>query len=497
MHADKSVNSSVMKSKGPNIHSTHPRHRRASAAIGVPILFLAAALAGCAVGPNYERPKVETPARFKEGDWVVARPADAAPKGKWWEIFNDPVLNGLEEQVAVSNQTLAATEARYRQSQAAVRQARSSLFPNIGASAGATRSHRAGTSVTTPDGTVTSGGSTVTSYNLGLDVQWEPDLWGRVRRQVEAARAGEQASAADLENARLSVQAQLATTYFLLRVADVQRELLEDTVKAFQTSLDIANNRYKAGVAGKVDVVTAESQLRSAQADAIDLQATRAQLEHAIAALVGKPASEFALPPTKFQAHIPQIPPGMPSTLLERRPDVAAAERRMAQANAQVGVAQAAYFPALTLNGSGGFAAGALGSLVSAPNRVWSLGLGLADTLIDFGARSAQVETARAGYDESVANYRQAVLVSFQEVEDNLATLRWLEQEGQVQQEAARLARESVALTVNQYKAGTVGYVNVLLLQASQLNQERALVQLLGRRLSATVALVKALGGTW
>lgn len=462
------------------------------------LFALALGLAGCAVGPSYERPKIETPARFKEaGDWVAARPADALPKGKWWEVFNDPELNALEERVSVSNQTLAASEARYRQARAAVQQARSALFPTLGASAGATRSRRGGTTTTTPNGTVTSGGGGNTSYNIGLDVKWEADLWGGIRRQIEASRAGEQASAADLENARLSLQAELATDYFQLRVTDVQRDLFDDTVKAFQASLDIANNRYRAGVAGKVDVVQAESQLRSVQAQAIDLQATRATLEHAIALLVGAPASDFAIAPAKFQAHIPQIPPGVPSTLLERRPDVAAAERRAAAANASVGVAQAAYFPALTLNGSAGFAGGALASLVSAPNRVWSLGLGLADTLIDFGARAGRVEAARASYDEAVANYREAVLVSFQEVENDLAAIRWLREEGDVQQEAARLARESVALTVNQYKAGTVGYLNVVQVQATQLNEERATVALLGRRLAATVALVKALGGAW
>jgi NodT family efflux transporter outer membrane factor (OMF) lipoprotein len=442
-------------------------------------------MSGCTVGPDYKKPEAAAPAQFKElGDWVIAKPADAQPKGKWWEAFNDPVLNGLEEQVAVSNQTLAAAEARYRQSQAAVQLARSSLFPSIGASANAGRGSRGGNGA-------------ANNYSVALDVQWEADLWGGIRRQVEAARANAEASQADLENARLSLQAQLASTYFLLRVADVQRDLLNDTVKAFQTSLDIANNRYRAGVVGKVDVVTAESQVRSAQADVIDLQATRAQLEHAIAALVGQPASTFSLAPVKFETRIPEIPPGVPSTLLERRPDVAGAERRVAAANARIGAAEAAYFPSLTLNGSGGFAGSSLGNLISAPNRVWSLGLGLAATLIDFGARSAQVESARATYDESVANYRQTVLTSFQEVEDNLATVRWLAQETEVQQEATRLARESVALTVNQYKAGTVGYANVLVLQAAQLNQERALVQLLGRRLSATVALIKALGGAW
>jgi len=450
-----------------------------------PILFAALVVAGCAVGPSYERAQVETPAAFKEtGDWVIAQPADAQPKGRWWEVFNDPVLNGLVEQVSVSNQTLAAAEARYRQASAAVTGARSGLFPTVGAGAGASRGRRGE-------------GSTTSSYDIGLDARWEIDLWGRVRRQVEASRAGEQASAADLENARLSLQAQLATAYFQLRVADATRELLEDSVKAFEASFRIAQNRYAAGVAAKVDVVQAESQLKSVQAQAIDLRATRAQLEHAIAVLVGKPPSVFSLAPERFELRIPEIPPGLPSRLLERRPDVAAAERRMAAANARIGVAQAAYFPALSLTGSGGFASGAISTLISAPSRVWALGAGLAATILDFGARGAEVDSARAAYDENVANYRQAVLVAFQEVEDNLAAARWLAEENAVQQDAARLARESVVLTVNQYKAGTVGYLAVVQVQATQLAEERQSVQLLGRRIASTVALIRALGGDW
>jgi NodT family efflux transporter outer membrane factor (OMF) lipoprotein len=450
-----------------------------------PILLASLLFAGCAVGPDYERAPMETPQAYKEyGDWQVAQPADAVAKGKWWEVFDDPVLNGLAEQVSVSNQTLAAAEARYRQAAAAVTAARAGLFPNVGASGGAARSRRGE-------------GATSTTYDIGLDARWEIDLWGRVRRSIEASRAGEQASAGDLENARLSLQAQLATAYFQLRVADATRELLEDSVKAFEASLRIAQNRYAAGVAAKVDVVQAESQLKSVEAQAIDLRATRAQLEHAIAVLVGQPPAAFALAPAKLELGIPEVPPGLPSRLLERRPDVAAAERRMAAANARIGVAQAAYFPALSLTGSGGFASGALSTLFSAPARVWALGAGLATTLLDFGARGAQVDTARAAYDEAAANYRQSVLEAFQEVEDNLAAVRWLGEEDKVQRDAARLARESVALTLNQYKAGTVGYLNVVQVQATQLAEERQTVQLLGRRVAATVALIRALGGAW
>ncbi len=453
---------------------------------GLKVFLLASLLAGCAIGPNYSRPEVETPINYKEaGVWIVAKPADAAPKGRWWEAFHDPVLSALIEQVQVSNQELRGAEARYRAATASVSAARAGLFPTLGAGADAGRSRRGDT-----------GNSR--SYSATLNASWEVDLWGRIRRLVEASRAGEEASAADLESARLSLQAELASNYFQLRVTDVQRELLDDTVKAFDRGLTIARNRYNAGVAAKVDVVQAESQLKSVQAQAIDLELTRATLEHAIAVLAGKPPAAFKLDPiAKFQPRLPVVPPGLPSTLLERRPDVAAAERRMAATNARIGASQAAVFPSLSLSGSAGFSGSSLSNLFSAPNRVWALGVGLTGTILDFGARKAQVDISRAAYDEAVASYRQAVLQSFQEVEDNLAGLRWLAEEGIVQADAARLARESVTLTVNQYKAGTVGYVNVVQVQATQLAEERATVQLLGRRLGATVALVRALGGSY
>lgn len=451
------------------------------AVVALPALLAAA----CAVGPDHSKPDIEAPAAFKEAQgWAPARPADEAPKGKWWEAFDDAVLNGLVEQVSVANQALAAAEARHRQAQAAVAAARSGLFPAVSGDAGAARSRRGE-------------GPGTRSYDVGLDARWELDLWGRLRRQVEAGRAGEQASAADVENARLSLQASLVTAYLQLRVADATRALLEDSVKAFEASLRIARNRYEAGVAAKVDVVSAQSQLRSIEAQAIDLRATRAQLEHAIAVLVGRPPATFALAPAQFRLRIPSIPPGLPSRLLERRPDVAAAERRMAEANARVGAARAAYFPTLSLTGSGGFASGALSTLVSAPARVWSLGASLAGTVLDFGARGAQVDSARAAHDAAVAQYRQTVLEAFQEVEDQLAATRWLGEEARVQADAARLARETVGLTLNQYKAGTVGYLDVVQVQATQLAEERQTVQLLGRQASAAVALVRALGGGW
>ena len=441
-------------------------------------------LAGCAVGPDYSKPQAETPAAYKEaGDWVVAKPADAAPKGKWWEAFRDPVLDGLEEQVNVSNQTLKAAQARYSQALSAVQGARAQFFPALGVSANATRSHAADLDTR--------------RYDVALDASWEPDFWGRVRRQVESAGAAAQASAADVEAARLSLQAELATDYFQLRATDAGIAILEDTIKAFQTSYTLTRNRYRAGVAAKVDVVQSETQLKSTQADAIDLRASRAQLEHAIAVLTGHPPASFSIAPASVEARIPSIPPGLPSTLLERRPDIAAAERRMAEANANVGVAEAAYFPSLQLTASGGFAGASIANLVAAPNRAWSLGIAAAETLLDFGARESQVASARAAYDQAVANYRQTVLQGFQEVEDQLATLRYLEEESAVQQEAARAAHESVALTLNQYKAGTVSFLNVIIVQSAQLNQDRAVVTLAGRRLAASAALVRALGGAW
>ncbi len=441
-------------------------------------------VSGCAIGPNYSRPETEVPAAFKEaGDWIVARPSDAVPKGKWWQVFNDPVLDGLMEQVSVSNQDLKAAEARYAQARAAVRSARSGFLPTLGLNSGASRSRAAG--------------NTSNRYTVGVDAQWEIDVWGRIRRLVEAARAGEEASVADLEGARLSLQAELATNYFQLRVTDAQRDLFEDTVRAFTTSYNVTQNRYNAGVAARVDVVQAEAQLKSTQAQAIDLRINRAQLEHAIAVLVGKPPASFTLVPAGFQIRVPEIPPGLPSTLLERRPDVAGAERRMAAANARIGVAQSAYFPALSLSGTAGYAGSSIAHLISSPNLFWSIGAGFAGTILDFGARAGAVDTARGAYDESVATYRGAVLGALQEVEDALSAERWLAEESKVQQDAARAARESVVLTVNQYKAGTASFLNVVQVQATQLSEERNTVTLVGRRAAAVIALIRALGGSW
>lgn len=449
-----------------------------------------AALAGCAIGPDYQRPAIDVGTAYKElTDWKPAEPKDELIRGKWWEVFADAELNALAAQINVSNQSLKAAEARYRQAVAGVQSSRSGLFPNLSATTGATRARAASRGGATPE--------TTTGYNAGLSSTWEIDVWGRVRRQLEASSASAEASDADLEAVRLSLQSELAINYFQLRVTDEQKQLLDDTVAAYKKSLELTNNRYNVGVAAKGDVVQAQAQLRSTEAQALDLGVTRAQLEHAIATLIGKPPSAFKLAPKPFTLKMPRMPLGVPSTLLERRPDIAAAERRVAAANAQVGVARAAYFPTLSLSGNVSQNSSTWSKLFSAANRSWSLGPDLALTLLDFGKRGAANDSAVAAYDQTVANYRQTVLDALQEVEDNLAALRILEEEALVQADAVKLARESVLLTTNQYKAGTVSYLNVVTVQASQLSNERTAVSLLGRRLSAAVGLIRALGGGW
>jgi NodT family efflux transporter outer membrane factor (OMF) lipoprotein len=456
-------------------------------------------LASCAIGPDYKRPDAETPAAYKEmANWKPATPKDELSRGKWWSVFGDKELDALVEQVSVSNQSLKASEARYRQAQALTQSARASFFPTVSANASSTRSRAA---------PARSAGSNdvATNHSLTLSAGWELDVWGRIRRTVESNDASAQASAADLEAARLSLQSELANSYFQLRVNDAQKQLFADTITAYEKSLELTRNRYAVGVAGKVDIVQAETQLLSAQAQSIDLGVQRAQLEHAIAVLIGKPPAEFSVrniessggASVDWKVAMPIVPVGLPSTLLERRPDIAAAERRAAAANAQIGVAKAAYFPTLSLSASGGFASPTLSNWISAPNRFWSLGPSLAQTLLDFGKRGALSDQAVAAYDQNVATYRETVLEAFQDVEDNVAALRILEAEAKVQAEAVRAARESVTLTINQYKAGTVSYLSVVTVQTALLSNERTSVGLLGRRLSAAVGLIRALGGGW
>ena len=452
-------------------------------------------LSGCAVGPDYERPAAVVSDVYRETQqaWKEAQPRDEIARGKWWEIFADLQLNALVEKVEVSNQSLAASEAQFRQAQAAISVARGAFFPAVDANASITRS-RSPVGVT---GGVTAG-RIITQRSAGVSSNWEVDLWGRIRRQIEAAEASFGASAGDLASARLSLQAQLAADYFQLRLLDVQKQLLDDTVAAFRKSLDLTNNRYNVGVAAKADVVQADAQLKSTLVQAVDLGVQRAQLEHAIAILAGVPPAQFTIAPQPtYDAALPVVPPGLPSALLERRPDVAAAERRMAAANAQIGVAQAAFFPQFTLGASYGFRSADAATWFTAPSHFWSLGPALAMNLFDAGLRRAQKEQAIAAYDATVANYRSIALTALQEVEDNLAALRILEEEAKLQQDSVDAARQSVALTVNQYKAGTVSYLNVVTVQANLLNEERAAVAILNRRLAATVALLRALGGGW
>ncbi|MFL9908661.1 efflux transporter outer membrane subunit [Paraburkholderia sp. RL17-337-BIB-A] len=459
---------------------------------------LATVLAGCAVGPDYKRPAAEIPASYKEAapGWKVAQPADQQDRGDWWTIYEDPQLNALEAKLNASNQTIAQFAAAYRQARALVGEARAAYFPTVGASIGATRSGN-GSSSNGISTTASSRSGINNSFNVQLDASWEPDLWGSVTRSVNAQKAGQQGAAADLANARLSAQATLAQTYFSLRALDSTQKLLDDTVAAYQRSLQLTQNQYAAGVAARSDVIQAQTQLQSAQAAAIDNGVQRAQDEHAIAVLVGEPASTFSIPPMPLTATPPAVPAQMPSALLERRPDIASAERKAAAANEQIGVAIAAFFPSLTLSATGGFENSVFSQLLTAPSRFWTLGPQLAATIFDAGLRQAQTEAARAVYDQNVATYRQTILAAFQDVEDNLASQRILEQEIVVQQQAVDSARQALAIVTNEYKAGTVGFVNVLTAQTTAFIAEQKLESIAGERMVSSVGLVKALGGGW
>ncbi len=461
--------------------------------IALPLLSVAM-LHGCMVGPDYVRPAVPVSAAYKEASgWKVAQPGDDTPRGNWWEAFHDPDLNALVAQVDISNQTIQAAEARVREASAATQASRAALFPIVTGNAVALRSSRvAGTNSA---GTTVGGVSN--NYNLGLGASWEIDLWGGIRRGIEASSSTAQATVADLAAATLSAQALLAQDYLLLRVEDAQIALLRETVGNYERSLQLTRNQYAAGIVGRGDVAQAEAQLKSTQAQVYDAQIARAQLEHAIAVLIGKPPSELAIPAKPLVAVFPVIPVALPSTLLERRPDIAAAERRASSANAQIGVAQAAFFPAVSLSAAGGYQSSVIGSLLSLPSRYWSLGPALAQSIFDAGLRSAQKAQAIATYDETVANYRSTVLSGFQDVEDNLAALELLAQEAGVQDDAVKAARESAAIANNQYKAGTANFLAVVVLQANALNNERTALAILARRLNASVGLIKALGGGW
>jgi len=454
----------------------------------IPLLALTSA--GCMVGPDYVRPTAPTPAAYKEADgWKVAQPADTLPRGNWWEAYNDPTLNGLMAQVDVDNFNIALYEARVRQANAGTQAARAALWPLVDLGAGASRNNTSSSA---------NGRSTNSAYNVQLGASWEPDLWGGIRRNIESAGANAQASEADLANARLSVQASLAQNYFLLRVQDAQIALLRDTLTGYERSLQLTRNQYNAGIVARGDVAQAEAQYKSTQASVYDAQLSRAQLEHAVAVLVGKPPSELSISvDPKYAAVYPETPLVVPSELLERRPDIAAAERRTAAANAQIGVAQAAFYPSISLSAAGGVQSSVIGSLLSLPSRYWALGASLAQTIFDAGLRTAQKEQAIASYDQAVATYRSTVLTGFQEVEDNLAALTLLAQEASVQQEAVEAARQSATIALNQYQAGTNSYIAVVVLQAAALNNERTSLGITARRLTASVNLVRAMGGGW
>jgi len=470
--------------------------RRARAVLGLALLVL---MGGCVVGPDYVRPAVVAPEAFKEGDgWVIAHPREDAFRGPWWERFGDPALNALEVRVSAANQNLMVAEANYRQASALVREARSAYFPTVTIGAGYTRIRQSDTLGSLSGTTGASSGSGKSNFfQLPIDIAWEPDFWGKVRRLVESGRASAQATAGDLETARLSLQGELAQDYFQLRTLDAQKQLLDATVAAFEQSLALTRSRRSVGVASQVDVAQAEAQLKSAQAQALDVGVQRSQLEHAIALLVGQPPSTFALPASPLASAPPPIPIGVPSELLQRRPDVAAAERRVAAANAQIGVAIAAFYPTITLSAATGFESSGIATWLTWPSRFWSVGPAITQTVFDGGLRRAQTDAARASYDASVATYRQTVLGAFQGVEDNLAALRILEGEAAVQDEAVAAARQSVTLTTAQYRAGTVSYLNVITTQTIALTNEVTAVQILGRRMAAAVLLVEALGGGW
>ncbi|MDP3815771.1 efflux transporter outer membrane subunit [Pseudomonas sp.] len=461
-------------------------------------LVVGLALSACAIGPDYQRPELSTPAQFKQSEgWTQAKPGDALERGSWWQLYGDSELNTLVERLSISNQNLAASAAQYRQARALVRGARAAFYPSLSSSAGASRSGQGSGSQRSSSGTGSSAAGVSTSYDLGLSAAWELDIWGKLRRSLESSRAGYEASAADLAALKLSLQAELVQNYLQLRVLDDQQRLLDATVAAYARSLKLTENQYNAGIVPKSDVSQALTQLKSTEAQAIDLKWQRAQLEHAIAVLIGVPPSELSIAAREQLPSLPQIPVALPSQLLERRPDVAAAERRVIAANAEIGVAEAAWYPDLAISASGGYRGSSFADWVELPNRFWSLGPQLALTLFDGGARSAELERSEAVYEQTVAQYRQAVLDSFREVEDTLVQLRVLEQEAGVQQQALDAARESLRLIENQYRAGSVDFNSVVSVQATALSNERSNLSLLGSRLTASVQLIAALGGGW
>jgi NodT family efflux transporter outer membrane factor (OMF) lipoprotein len=452
-----------------------------------------ALLAGCTVGPDYQRPAAPTSAAFKEmAGWKRAEPQETGAGGSWWSVYRDPILDDLERQVEISNQNLAAAEAAFRQARAVAQAARAGLFPTLTAAAS-----NSPASLGSGRATAKKGGVVSSQFDVSATASWDLDIWGRIRRTVEGDVASAQASAADLAAARLSAETELANDYLMLRIADELKRLLDASADAYGRSLEITRNRYKSGVASEGDVAAAQTQLETTRAQAINVGVQRAQLEHAIAVLIGKPPAELTIVAGPLTAAVPDVPVGVPSALLERRPDIASAERKMAAANAQIGATEAAFYPDITLSGAFGFTASVAGMLLQASNQLWSLGASLAATLFDGGARSATLAQARAGYDETVATYRQTVLTAFQQVENQLAALRVLAEQAEVQAAAVRSAQEAERIALNQYRAGTVPYTSVIVAQTAALTNEQTALNLRQAQLTASVNLIQALGGGW
>jgi NodT family efflux transporter outer membrane factor (OMF) lipoprotein len=473
-------------------------------------LVLSLTTAGCMVGPDYRKPEAPPSTGFKElSGWKATQPADAIDKGAWWSVYHDPELDRLEQMVVVSNQTVKQFEAQYRNAVALVAEANAGLFPTVGLSASVTRSGSGGGSSSFGSSSAGSGstsGSSFSSgsrsrsgtqYSLSGSIDWDLDVWGRIRRQVESSAAGAQVSAADLANATLSAQATLATDYFDLRAEDSLEQLLRETVDAYRRALQITQNQYRSGIVASTDVVTAQAQLQSTEAQLVGVGVQRQQFEHAIAVLTGHAPSDLTIAPAPLASNVPVAPAGLPSALLERRPDIASAERQMQEQNALIGVQIAAYYPDISLSALGGWAGSPLSQLFTAGNRVWSLGAAASEPLFEGGARAAAVEAARATYDASVANYRQTVLTGFQQVEDALSSLRILEQQSKAEAIAVQSARRAVQATLNNYLAGTVAYTSVVTEQTLLLGDQQTALGIQQSRLVASVSLIAALGGGW
>jgi NodT family efflux transporter outer membrane factor (OMF) lipoprotein len=451
-------------------------------------------LSGCTIGPKYVRPDAPTPVAYKEpGDeWKQATPNDAIAKGRWWELYGDAQLNSLEDQVTAANQSLRAAQDAYLVAVAAVRQTRAQYYPTVSVVPGATGQR---TSQNSP--TFNSGLRTYDNLQIPFQASYEPDLWGRVRKSLEASQSQAQASAADLANTALSLHAELALDYFDLRSMDSQTQLLSSTVDSYTQALNLTQSRYNGGLASGVDVAQAQTQLETTRTQLIDVGIQRSADEHAIAVLTGKAAFDVRIDPLPLGTPPPPVPPGLPSELLERRPDIAAAERAVAAANAQIGVAKTAFYPTISLTGAGGFDSGRITTLLQGPSGFWALAGSAAETLFDAGARRAVVQQAQAGYNESVDNYRQTVLMAFQEVEDSLSALRILEQEAKTAGDAVDASQHSLSLSESRYRGGVANYLEVTTAQSAALVDERAAVDILARRMLESVQLIKALGGGW